>query len=95
MDNQIKNNTEIDIMWYRFQVDLELAIREHVPTKTVARPNALEPFWFNREARKLVNQQQKVHTKYSITKSECLLNKYPLMQKESKRLLYHQVLQSM
>ena len=38
VDNQIDNNTEIDIIWNRFQDDLELAIREHVPLKTAAKP---------------------------------------------------------
>ena len=55
MNNQIENNTEIDTIWNRFQDDLELAIREDVPIKTVAKPNAREPFKFNREAQKLIS----------------------------------------
>ena len=65
---------------------LELAMREHVPTRTVAKPKAHEPFWFHGQARKLlVNQQRKVYNKYRKTKSEC---EYRLMQKENKKLLY-------
>lgn len=84
----VSDKADINEVWTCFRKDLDLAILNHVPTKVLPKRNIHEPFWFTREARKLVNKQRRIYNQYKKTRSLNLLNKYRIMRKENKRLLY-------
>ena len=84
----IEKKANINEVWDQFQNDLEFAIKHHIPTKTFPKQNIHEPFWFNKEARKLVNKQRKLYNKYKKTKCLSLFNEYKTVRRENKKTLY-------
>lgn len=84
----IAEKENIDTVWQCFQDNLDMALTDHIPTKKISGRNSREPFWFNKEARNIVNKQRKVYNKYKKTKCVELLSKYKIMRKENKKALY-------
>ena len=74
-------------MWELFKLELNSAIRNHVPTKEVPLSQTNEPAWFNKQAKKLTRKQRQTYNKYKLTKDPFYLEKYKEERRNTKRTL--------
>jgi hypothetical protein len=86
ISQMIENKNSIDEIWMCFTNSLALVIDKHVPTYTARPKNEKEPFWFNRQARKLVSRQRKFYNRYKRTGLQYHLDQYKSSRRENKKL---------
>ena len=70
---------------HKFSSSFRKAIEESVPIKKVDIKSPNQPIWFNKQAKKLVNKQRKLYSKFKSTSDPFHLESYSKVRRSNKK----------
>ena len=87
LSSLVESRASIDNVWRTFRDDLASTIHSNIPTKAIKSKSAHEPLWFNRKARKLVQEQRSLYNKAKKLGGTEEWEKYDIFRKATKKEL--------